>query len=139
MQIKEKKIRAIIATLGLEPHWRGAITIAGMLRDMGMEVIYIGNAYPTEIVQAAIQEDADIVGISSLSGSHLTLGSELIQIANQKGIMAGIVFVIGGIFPPDDEFKLKEVGFAGVFGPGVRGAEIYSYLMNEVTARAKHI
>src|SRR4030042_7062621 len=118
----------MIATLGLEPHWRGSVTSAGMLRDFGMEVIYTGNAYPEEISQAAIQEDVDVVGVSCLTGTHLTLGSELLQKAEQRGIKDKIVFAIGGVFPPYDIPKLKEAGFDGVFGPGARGQEVYDFV-----------
>lgn len=135
MPDKERRIRMIMATLGLEPHWRGAVSVAGMLRDWGMEVIYIGNAYPDEIIQAAIQEGVDVVGISTLTGSHLTLGGELLQMAKQKSIKDKIVFAIGGIFPPYDIPKLQEVGFDCVFGPGARGDEIYSLIRNAVTAK----
>lgn len=135
MPSKEKRIRVMIATLGLEPHWRGALTVARMLRDLGMEVIYIGNAYPEEIIQAAVQEDVDVVGASTLTGTHLTLGSELLQIAKQKSIKDRIVFIIGGIFPPYDMPKLQEVGFDGIFGPGARGEEIYDFVRNAVTAK----
>ncbi|MBA7604221.1 hypothetical protein ES703_11340 [subsurface metagenome] len=135
MPSKERRIRVIMATLGLEPHWRGAVTVASILRDLGMEVIYISNAYPEEIIQAAIQEDVDVVGVSTLTGTHLTLGSELLQMAKQKSIKDKIVFIIGGIFPPHDVPKLHEVGFDGIFGPGARGEEIYSFIRNAVTAK----
>jgi methylmalonyl-CoA mutase C-terminal domain/subunit len=136
MSGKEKRIRVMIATLGLEPHWRGAVTVAGMLRDFGMEVIYTGNAYPEEIIQAAIQEDVDVVGVSCLTGTHLTLGSELLQKAEQKGIKDKIVFAVGGVFPPRDVPKLQEIGFDAVFGPGARGEEIYGSMANAVTVKA---
>jgi methylmalonyl-CoA mutase C-terminal domain/subunit len=136
MPRKERKIRVMIATLGLEPHWRGAATVAGMLRDLGTEVIYIGNAYPEEIVQAAVQEDVDVIGVSCLTGTHLTLGSELLQIAEQERIKDKIVFAIGGVFPPRDVPKLREIGFDAVFGPGARGEEIYGSVANAVTAKA---
>ena len=125
---KERKIKVIIATLGLDPHWRGAITVSGMLRGQGMEVIYLGNAYPEEIIKVAIHEDIDVVGISILAGTHLTLGGELLQIAKQKNIKDKILFIIGGVFPPYDISKLKELGFDGIFGPGTSGEEIYSFI-----------
>jgi methylmalonyl-CoA mutase C-terminal domain/subunit len=136
MPRKERKIRVMIATLGLEPHWRGAVTVAGMLRDLGMEVIYIGNAYPEGIVRAAVQEDVDVIGVSCLTGAHLTLGSELLQIAEQERIRDKIVFAIGGVFPPRDVPKLREIGFDAVFGPGARGEEIHSFVRRAVTAKA---
>lgn len=109
--------------------------MASMLRDFGVEVIYLGNAYPEEIIEVAIQEDIDVVGVSTLSGAHLSLGGELLQKANQKGIKDGMVFIIGGVFPPHDVPKLKEVGFDGVFGPGTTGEEIYGFIRSAVDVR----
>lgn len=135
---KKNKIRMIIATLGLEPHWRGAVTVARMLQGLGVEVIYIGNAYPAEIIQAAIHEDVDVIGVSTLTGSHLTLGSEILQIAREKGIENRVVFIIGGILPPSDVPKLREAGFDCIFGPGSKAEEIHSLIANAVTAKASH-
>jgi methylmalonyl-CoA mutase C-terminal domain/subunit len=129
------RIRVMIATLGLEPHWRGAVTVAAMLRDLGTEVIYIGNAYPEQIIEGAIQEDVDVVGVSSLTGTHLTLGGELLQTAKQRGVKDRMVFTIGGIFPPYDILKLHGIGFDGVFGPGARGEEIYRFMREAVAAK----
>ena len=137
MSSKESKIKVVIATLGLETHWRGAITVAGMLRNQGMDVIYLGNAYPEEIIEVAIHEDADVVGISSLLGAHLTLGGELLQMAKQNGIKDEFVFIIGGVIPPYDVPKLKELGFEGIFGPGAREEEISGFVRNVVTAKSR--
>lgn len=128
MAIEEKKIRVMIAKLGLDVHWRGAIVVASMLRDSGMEVVYLGNAFPKEIVEAAIQEDADVVGISTLGGNHLTLGSELIELAKQAGIKEQVVFIIGGVFPPYDVPKLEALGFDAIFEPGATQAQISSFI-----------
>ena len=138
MARKEKrKIKVVIATLGLETHWRGAITVAGMLRNQGMDVVYLSNAYPKEIIEVAIREDADVIGISSLLGAHLTLGGELLQMAKQKGIKDEMVFIIGGVMPPHDVPKLKELGFEGIFGPGAREEEIAGFVRSMVTAKSK--
>jgi len=128
MLIKQRRIKVIIATLGLETHWRGAITVAGMLRNQGFEVIYLGNAYPEEIITAAVQEDVDVVGISTLSGAHLTLGGKLLKIAEGKNIKGRMLFLIGGVFPPSDVPKLKALGFDAVFGPGTKGEEITDFI-----------
>ena len=128
MLIKQRRIKVIIATLGLETHWRGAITVAGMLRNQGFEVIYLGNAYPEEIITAAVQEDVDVVGISTLSGAHLTLGGKLLKIAEGKNIKGRMLFLIGGVFPPSDVPKLKALGFDAVFGPGTKGEEIADFI-----------
>jgi methylmalonyl-CoA mutase C-terminal domain/subunit len=125
--------KVILATLGLETHWRGVITVACMLRNQGMEVVYLGNAYPEEIITAAIQEDVSVVGISVLSGAHLTLGSRLLEIAKQKNIKGRMLFLIGGVFPPSDIPKLIKLGFDGVFGPGTRGEEIGNFIARTKT------
>jgi methylmalonyl-CoA mutase C-terminal domain/subunit len=118
-----KKIKVLLAKLGLDVHNRGIITVAKELGDAGMEIVYIGNSLPGEIVQAAIQEDVDVVGVSSLGGAHLTLGEPLIETARREGL-AESVFVIGGVFPPDDTFRLGEIGYDAVFTPGATRDEI---------------
>lgn len=119
-----KKIKVLLVKLGLDVHNRGIITVAKELRDAGMEIVYIGNSLPGEIVKTAIQEDVDVVGVSSLGGAHITLGKPLIDIARQEQLSAGVVFVIGGVFPPDDMIRLKEIGFDAVFTPGATRKEI---------------
>jgi len=119
-----KKIKVLLAKLGLDVHNRGIITVARELGDAGMEVVYIGNSLPGEIVQAAIQEDVDVIGVSSLGGAHLTLGRPLLDAARQEKLADGVVFVIGGVFPPDDALKLREIGYDEVFTPGATRNEI---------------
>lgn len=119
-----KKIKVLLAKLGLDVHNRGIITVAKELGDAGMEIVYIGNSLPREIVQTAIQEDVDVIGVSSLGGAHITLGNPLIDLARQEQLTDGMVFVIGGIFPPDDTIRLKEIGFDAVFTPGATREEI---------------
>ena len=119
-----KKIKVLLAKLGLDVHNRGIITVAKELRDAGMEIIYIGNSLPRGIVQTAIQEDVDVIGVSSLGGAHLTLGKPLIDVARQEGLTDSVVFVIGGVFPPDDTLRLKEIGYDAVFTPGATRDEI---------------
>jgi methylmalonyl-CoA mutase C-terminal domain/subunit len=89
-----------------------------------MEVVYIGNSLPGVIVQTAIQEDVDVIGVSSLGGAHLTLGKPLIEIARQERLTDSVVFVIGGVFPPDDTLRLRESGYDAVFTPGATRSEI---------------
>lgn len=116
----------LLAKLGLDVHNRGLLTVAKEFRDAGMEVLYLGNASPAEIVGAAIQERVDVVGVSSLGGAHLTLGSALLDRARDSGICEDTVFVIGGVFPPDDGSRLEALGFEGVFPPGSTREEILS-------------
>jgi methylmalonyl-CoA mutase C-terminal domain/subunit len=123
----KKGIRVLLARLGLDAHWRGSIVVAHALRDAGMEVIYIGNQMPKEIVETAIQEDVDIIGLSSLSGNHMILAPEVVKILREKGIRETPV-VLGGTVPPDDIPRLKEAGIVGVFGPGSSLKEIIQFI-----------
>jgi len=113
----KKKIRIVVARLGMDAHWRGSIVVARALRDAGMEVIYLGNQMPENIVATAIQEDADIVGLSTLSGNHMVLAPEVVRILREKG-MDEVKVILGGTIPPDDIPRLKKKGIAEIFGPG---------------------
>ena len=123
----KKGIKVLLARLGLDAHWRGSIVVAHALRDAGMEVIYIGNQMPKEIVETAIQEDVDIIGLSSLSGNHMILAPEVVKILKEKGMRETPV-VLGGTVPPDDIPVLKEAGIGGVFGPGSSLKEIIQFI-----------
>ncbi len=129
------KVRVLLAKLGLDVHNRGIITVANILRNAGMDIIYIGNSLPEEIIRTAIQEDVDVVAVSSLAGAHLTLGSKLIEVAKQEGLQDSMVFQIGGVFPPSDAVKLQEIGFDGVFTPGATGEEIVSSTRKSLTSK----
>jgi methylmalonyl-CoA mutase C-terminal domain/subunit len=118
MSSDKEKVRVLLAQFPLESHSRGAFTVANMLRDSGMEVVYIGNSLPEQIVGSAVQENVDVVGISTLTGGELVLGEKVMKLAQEKGIRDSVVFVMGGIFPPEDEPKLKEMGFEALFTPG---------------------
>jgi len=113
-----RKTKVLLAKLGLDVHNRGLVTVAMELRDEGMEVIYLGNCMPDEIIATAVQEQADVVGVSSLGGAHLSLGRLLIQKAAEKGLKEDLVFVIGGVFSPEDAGELSKIGFDGVYPPG---------------------
>ncbi len=122
-----KRIRVLIARLGLDSHWRGSIMVARALRDAGMEVIYLGNQLPEEIVEAAIQEDADIVGLSTLSGNHMMLAPEVVEKLGEKGAEDKTV-ILGGTIPPADIPKLKAAGIGEIFGPGTPFEKIIEYI-----------
>lgn len=125
--MSEKKVRVLIAKPGLDGHDRGAKIVARALRDAGMEVIYTGlHQTPEQIVETAIQEDVDIVGLSCLSGAHMTLFTEVMTLLKQKDA-ADIIVTGGGIVPKDDIIKLKEAGIAEVFGPGTPIDEIIEF------------
>jgi methylmalonyl-CoA mutase C-terminal domain/subunit len=119
-----KIIRVLIAKPGLDGHDRGAKVIARALRDAGMEVIYTGlRQTPEMIVEAALQEDVDAIGLSILSGAHGSLVPRVMRLMGEKGMKATPVFV-GGIIPPADVPALKAVGVTEVFGPGTSTAEV---------------
>ncbi|MFH1651727.1 MAG: cobalamin-dependent protein [Chloroflexota bacterium] len=115
MAQKTRAIKVLMAQFPLETHSRGLITVSGMLKDAGMEVVLIGNELPERIIETAIQEDADVIGISTYCGGELVLGTDLLEAAAARGIKDSTVFLIGGIFPPKDIPRLKEIGFDGVF------------------------
>jgi methylmalonyl-CoA mutase C-terminal domain/subunit len=123
----KKNKRIVIARLGMDAHWRGSIVVARALRDAGMEVIYLGNQLPETIVETAIDEDADIVGLSSLSGNHVVLAPEVVRVLREKG-MDDVSVILGGTVPPDDIPKLKEAGIAEVFGPGTPLKKIIDFV-----------
>lgn len=129
------KIKVLLSKLGLDTHNRGLITVANELKDAGMEVIYLGNSMPKEIITAAIQEDVDVVGISSLGGAHLTLGWDLIKEAKKEGLQQRMAFVIGGVFPPEDAIKLQEIGFDKTFEPGSTREKIVSSIHSIVSKK----
>ncbi len=130
-----RKIRVLLAQFSLETHSRGIITVAGMLRDSGMEVIYIGNNTPEQIIEAAVHEDVDVVGISSYCGGELALGEDLMEAAKKRGVKDRMIFLLGGIFPPAAMPKLKEIGFDGTFPPGATREEIVSFIENTVATK----
>jgi len=131
------KIKVLLSKLGLDVHNRGLITVARQLRNAGMEVIYIGNALPKEIISAAIQEYVDVVGVSSLGGAHVTLGTPLIEQAKREGVKDKVVFLMGGVFPPEDNVILKEIGFDEVFTPGATRDEIVSSIKKLVSSKKR--
>jgi methylmalonyl-CoA mutase, C-terminal domain len=136
MSTSERKIRVVVAKPGLDGHDRGAKIIARALRDAGMEVIYTGlHQTPEQIVETAIQEDADAVGLSILSGAHMTLVPKVVALL--RGQEAGdIVVVVGGTIPGDDIPELKELGVAEVFTPGAPTQRIIDFIRESISSRA---
>jgi methylmalonyl-CoA mutase C-terminal domain/subunit len=122
------KIRVLVAKAGLDGHDRGAKVIAAALRDAGMEVIYTGlRQTPEMIVEAAIQEDVDVIGISILSGAHMTIFPKIKNLLNEKGL-EDVLLTGGGIIPEEDIKKLKEIGIGELFTPGASTKNIASYI-----------
>ena len=132
----EKRLRILVAKPGLDGHDRGAKIIARALRDGGFEVIYTGlHQTPEMIAEAAVQEDADAVGLSVLSGAHMTLFAEVMRLLKERN--AGDVAVFGGgIIPDDDAVKLKELGVRQIFTPGASTEDIVKWVRENVAARA---
>lgn len=129
---EERRVRVLVAKPGLDGHERGAWVVAHGLRDAGFEVIYTGlRQTPKEIATAAVQEDVDVVGLSILSGAHLTLSREVIKEMKTQG-GEDIIVIIGGIIPDDDIPKLKEMGVAGVFTSGSSIQSIAQYIHSAV-------
>lgn len=112
----ERKIRVVMAKLGLDIHWRGVYLVSQFLKDAGMEVIYLGNKFPEQIVEAAIEEDADVVGLSTLGGNHLALGPKVVNLLKKKG-MDKIKVFMGGVIPPKHIPLLKKKGIYEIYGP----------------------
>ncbi len=124
----EKKIKVLIAKPGLDGHDRGAKVVARALRDAGMEVIYTGLHQTAEmIVETALQEDVDVIGLSILSGAHMTYFPKVLKLMKEKGLDDVLLFG-GGIIPEEDARKLEEMGVGKIFGPGTPTEEIVQYV-----------
>ncbi len=132
----ERKIRVLVAKPGLDGHDRGAKVVASALRDAGMEVVYTGlHQTPEMIVEAAIQEDVDVVGLSILSGAHMVLFPKIMKLLKEQG--AGDKLVVGGgIIPENDILELNKAGVTKVFTPGTTTTEIVEYIKTEMASRA---
>lgn len=123
-----RPIRVLIAKVGLDGHDRGAKVIASFLRDAGMEVIYSGlRQTPQMVVNTALQEDVDVIGVSILSGAHMTVFSKLIELLKEKG-MTDVLLTGGGIIPDADMKKLNEMGVGKLFIPGLNTDEVIDYI-----------
>jgi methylmalonyl-CoA mutase C-terminal domain/subunit len=131
----QRSIRVVVAKPGLDGHDRGAKIIARALRDVGMEVIYTGlHQTPEQIVATVIEEDADAVGLSILSGAHMTLVPRVVQLLREQAI-DDVLVTVGGTIPAGDVEPLKELGVTEVFTPGASTAEIVEFLRGAVRSR----
>jgi len=130
-----RKIRVVIAKPGLDGHDRGAKVVARALRDAGMEVIYTGlRQSPEQIVAAAAQEDADVIGLSILSGAHMTICTRVLELLQQRG-MPDVKVFLGGIIPAQDIAELKRIGVAAVFLPGASTEDVIRMIRSAVSER----
>ena len=133
----KRPVRVLVAKVGLDGHDRGAKVIASFLRDAGMEVIYTGlRQTPEMVVSAAIQEDVDVIGISILSGAHMTVFPKIISLLKEKGIN-DVLITGGGIIPDTDMQRLNSMGIGRLFPPGTDTSEIISYINTWVTENRK--
>ena len=134
-----RKIRVVIAKPGLDGHDRGAKVIARALRDAGMEVIYTGlRQTPEQIVAAALQEDADVIGLSILSGAHMHICPRVMELLKERGL-PDVLVVVGGIIPDLDIPRLREMGITGIFLPGTPMQQIIDFINGHVRPRVEHI
>ncbi|HEX2984105.1 MAG TPA: cobalamin B12-binding domain-containing protein [Ignavibacteriales bacterium] len=134
----DNKIRVLVAKAGLDGHDRGAKVIAAALRDAGMEVIYTGlRQTPEMIVEAAIQEDVDVIGISILSGAHMTIFPKIMNLMKEKGL-SDVLLTGGGIIPEDDLNQLKKMGVGELFTPGTPTGQVATYIKEWRTAHPRN-
>ncbi|MEY3620803.1 MAG: hypothetical protein RLZZ391_1169 [Bacteroidota bacterium] len=134
----ERPIRVLVAKVGLDGHDRGAKVIATALRDAGMEVIYTGlRQSPEMVVQAALQEDVDAIGISILSGAHMTVFPKVYQLMQEKGLK-DVLLTGGGIIPEEDNQQLHDMGIGHLFAPGTNTTDIAAYIKKWVAENRKH-
>lgn len=124
-----RKIRILLAKSGLDGHDRGVKVVARALRDAGMEVIYTGlHKSPEQIVEAALQEDVDVIGLSSLSGSHMALFPRIMELLKEYEMVDDTLVVVGGIIPDVDISALNNIGIKGIFGPGTNTDAIVKFI-----------
>lgn len=132
----DDKIRVLIAKPGLDGHDRGAKVVARALRDAGMEVVYTGiRQTPEMIVDAAVQEDVSVVGLSILSGAHMALVPRVMELLHKSGLEEVLVLV-GGIIPDEDMEPLQELGIEGIFGPGTNTNDIVAFIRERLESRS---
>ena len=132
MEPTRSRIKVIVAKPGLDGHDRGAKVVARALRDAGMEVVYTGIFQtPESILRSVVQEDADVLGLSSLSGAHLEYAVGISELLKANGV-DDVLFVIGGVIPDEDADRLRGIGVAEVFGPGTPTRDIISFIQERV-------
>ncbi|AQL44317.1 methylmalonyl-CoA mutase [Halorientalis sp. IM1011] len=133
---EQRTIRCLVGKVGLDGHDRGAHVIARAFRDAGFEVIYSGlHKAPDEIVQATVQEDVDVLGISILSGAHSTLVPKIMEGLEEYGAREDTLILVGGIIPEEDRDELRDLGVARIFGPGASMDEIVDFVRENVPER----
>jgi len=129
----EKVIRVLMSKPGSDGHWRGSVTVSRALADAGMEVIFGGFQSIPEIVETAIDEDVDVIGISIHSMAHMAYARQLMNLLNEKGMKNEFLVLFGGVIPDEDIPAMKELGVSGVFGPGTMTDDIVSHIREKIS------
>jgi len=132
LSVSSRKIRVLMSKPGIDGHWRGGIVVSRALRDAGMELIFGGFQNVNQIVEAAIQEDVDVIGLSIHSGAHFAYTKQVIDLLKEKGVFDDILILVGGVIPAQDFPKLKEIGVANVYGPGSMTSDIVEFIKTHV-------
>ncbi|MEW6553024.1 MAG: cobalamin-dependent protein [Actinomycetota bacterium] len=131
----DRKIRVLLFKPGLDGHWRGIMTVSKALSEAGMETIFFGFKNVKGVVEAAIQEDVDVIGFSVHSGAHLEWSREIVTELEQQGARDDFLLLIGGVFPEQDHAELREIGIDGVFGPATATQDIVDFIMERLRQR----
>lgn len=130
--MSEKKIRVLMSKPGIDGHWRGGIVVSRAIRDAGMELIFGGFQNTQQIVESAIQEDVDVIGLSIHSGAHFAYTQQVIDLLKERGVLDNIMILVGGVVPAQDFSKLKEMGVANIYGPGSMTSDIVEFIKTHV-------
>ncbi|MBA7644477.1 Methylmalonyl-CoA mutase [subsurface metagenome] len=130
--MSEKKIRVLMSKPGIDGHWRGGIVVSRAIRDAGMELIFGGFQNVEQIVESAIQEDVDVIGLSIHSGAHFAYTQQVIDLLKERGVFGNVMILVGGIVPAQDFSKLKEMGVANIYGPGSMTSDIVEFIKTNV-------
>ena len=130
--MSEKKIRVLMTKPGIDGHWRGGIVVSRAIRDAGMELIFGGFQNVQQIVETAIQEDVDVLGLSIHSGAHFAYTQQVIDLLKERGVLEDIMILVGGVIPAQDFAKLKEMGVANIYGPGSKTSDIVEFIKTNV-------
>ena len=130
--MSEKKIRVLMSKPGIDGHWRGGIVVSRAIRDAGMELIFGGFQNTQQIVESAIQEDVDVIGLSIHSGAHFAYTKQIIDLLKERGVLDNIMILVGGVVPAKDFSKLKEMGVANIYGPGSMTSDIVEFIKSNV-------
>ena len=130
--MSDKKIIVLMSKPGIDGHWRGGIVVSRALRDAGMEIIFGGFQNVKEIVESAIHEDVDVIGLSIHSGAHLAYTQQVIDLLKERGVLNDILILVGGVIPAQDFPKLKDIGVANVFGPGSMVSDIVEFIKERI-------